>query len=245
MDYIALICVNCILKRGKTWKRIAGGSVLASGISLLLHIGIEDAMLRMIVLHFGLNMGMAWVVFGFNSKKELLENWLIIYLAVLFLGGIMEWETNMGFPVSFFWGKALVAALLLTVSSQYLMQRKKILERIYKIEIIQNGRSYFLRGYWDSGNLLTDPYMGAPVNIVGKETADRIFEMSKVRIRMIPYCSLGCKDGLLPIFNVQKMYIYEGTEKREIMPAILGVAGKELLKGKEYDVILQSSVLKG
>lgn len=244
MDYIALSCVNCILKREKTIRRMAIVATLASVFGLLLHISIKETTLRMILLHFVLNTAMAVVAFGFKGKKYLLENFMIIYFAILFLGGIMEWEKNIGLPASFFWGKAVFAAVLLSFATYYLMRRKSFLEHIYKIEIVQDGKSHVLKGYWDSGNLLIDPYVGAPVNIVGKEMAALIFAERKEGMRLIPYQSLGCDGGLLPVCNAQKMYIYHGNEKREVERVVLGIAKNELFRGKEYDMILQSTMIE-
>jgi len=233
------------LKKRKDYKTYGICGMDGFLFSLLLHIGINNTGMRMIVLHFGLNMGMALWAFGWSGKKHLLENWLVIYMVILFLGGIMEWEERIGLPSSFFWVKALIAAVLLSFTMFYLMQKKILLEHTYRVEIVQAGKSYFLNGYWDSGNLLTDPYIGAPVNIVAKETADLIFAEERVGMRLIPYRSLGCEGGLLPVYSAQKMFIYQGDEKREVCPVVLGIAKNELLEGKEYDVILQASMIEG
>ena len=245
MDYIALACVNCFLKRGRKLRRLALISFLASVLGLLLHIYITNAGIRTIILHFGLNMGMALLAFGWSGKKRLLENWLVIYLTILFLGGVMEWEESLGFSQAFFWGTAFVAAVLLSKATAYLTQKKAFTNQMYVVEIVQDGKTYALSAYWDSGNLLVDPYIGAPVNIIGKEAAQKIFAGTDVATRLIPYRSLGSENALLPVFNAQAMYVYQGKQKKEIQPAVLGIAKEGLLKGKEYDVILQASVIEG
>lgn len=245
MDYIALTGVNCFLKRGHKLSRMAVVAFLASVLSLLLHIYISNAEIRTILLHFGLNMGMALLAFGWSGKKTLLENWLVIYLTVLFLGGLMEWEETLGLPSYFFWGKALIAAAILSAATAYLMQKRIFMEKIYPIEIVQEGKSFLLNGYWDSGNLLVDPYLGEPVQIIGKQMAEQIFGEQIPPVRLIPFRALGSEDGLLPVCTAQKMYIYQGKRKKEIDPVILGMADKGLLEGREYDVILQASVIEG
>ena len=224
---------------------MAGISALASLLGLLIQIYIANAGIRTIILHFGLNMGMALLAFGWAGRKALLENWLVIYLTVLFLGGIMEWEETLGLPSSFFWVKAVLAAVLLSVVTVYLMQKKTFLERMYQIEIVHAGKTYALSAYWDSGNLLVDPYIGKPVNIIGAKAAERIFDGQNASMRLIPYRSLGSENGLLPVYNAQAMYIYQGNQKKEICPVVLGVAKEGLLEGKEYDVILQASMIEG
>lgn len=244
MDYIALTGANCFLRRGYKQRRILVVAIVSSVFSLFLHIYVVNAGIRTIILHFGLNMGMALMAFGWKGKKILLENWLVIYMTVLLLGGIMEWEETLGLSSVFFWGKAVIAAVLLSIVTTYLSSKKEFMEKMYDVEIVQNGKCYALNGYWDSGNLLVDPYLGEPVQIIDKHTAERIFGKEIPKIRLIPYRSLGSEGALLPVCNAQEMYIYHGKNKKTICPVILGIADDELLQGKEYDVILQSSIIK-
>ena len=244
MDYIALTGVNCFLKRGCRQRRILVVSAVASVFSLLLHIYIVNVGIRTIILHFGLNMGMALMAFGWKSKKILLENWLVIYMTILLLGGIMEWEEELGLSSTFFWVKTVIAAIMLSVAAAYFSAKKEFMEKMYSVEIVQNGKCYPLNGYWDSGNLLVDPYFGEPVQIINKCTAERIFGKEIPGIRLIPYRSLGSEGALLPVCNAQEMYIYYGKNKKIICPVILGIADNELLQGKEYDVILQASIIE-
>ena len=243
MDYLALAGVNCFLKRRKKLRRLLSVSMLASILSLLLHIYISNTGFRTILLHFGLNTGMTIFAFGWKDKRFFLENWLFIYLVILFLGGIMEWEESIGIPASFFWAKAIVAGLLLTGVTIYFMQKKDFIGRILKVDVIHHGRTWELSGYWDSGNLLQDPYNGKPVNILQAQLADRIFSEPDDYRRLIPYCSLGNANGLLSVYNAEKMYIYQGNERLTVEPDVFGVAEAGLLEGKEYDVILQASMI--
>lgn len=245
MDYIALAGVNCFLKRRKKIQRLFITSLLASVGSLLIHIYIRNTGVRTILLHFVLNTAMTRLAFGWKDKRFFLENWFFIYLGILFLGGIMEWEASLGIPARYFWIKAIAAAVLLTGVTIYFMQKKGFMERIFRVDVVHHGKRWELNGYWDSGNLLQDPYNGKPVNILQANLAEQIFSEKSDYMRLIPYCSLGNANGLLSVYNAEKMYIYKGNERLEIESAVIGVAGKGLLEGKEYDVILQASILEG
>ena len=245
MDYLALVSANCFLKRRKTLRRLFAVSVFVSLGSLLLHIYIRNAIVRMIFLHFGWNVVMTIAAFGWKNKKYFWENWFFIYLAILFLGGIMEWETAIGIPVTFFWFKAASAALLLTGVTIYLVHKKDFMKQVFQVDIIHHGTIWQVNGYWDSGNLLRDPYNGEPVNILQRSLADRIFSREEDFMRLVPYCSLGNKSGLLSVYNAERMYIYQERRCFKIEPAVFGIAEDGLLEGKEYDVILQASVIEG
>lgn len=244
MDYIALTGVNYFLKRRQRLRRLLMISIFASLGSLFLHIYIINIGIRTIILHFFLNTVMTGLAFGWNGKREFLENWFFIYLTILFLGGIMEWETGLGIPAAFFWIKAAIGALLLTLATRVFMQKKEVLDQIFQVEVIHHGKTWKLKGYWDSGNLLVDPYIGKPVNILKGGLAEQIFSEKEDYMRLIPYCSLGNENGLLSVYNAERMYIFQGKKRLEVAPAVFGIAGAGLLEGKEYDVILQTSMLE-
>lgn len=244
MDYIALASVNYFFRRQKKLWRLLLISGLASVGSLFLHIYILNSGIRTILLHFCLNTAMTGLAFGWNGKKEFLENWFFIYLTVLFLGGIMEWETGLGIPASFFWIKAGIGALFLTLATKIFMQKKQIAEQIFQVEVVNHGKTWELRGYWDSGNLLIDPYVEKPVNILKNSLAEQIFSEKEDHMRLVPYRSLGNENGLLSVFNAEMMYIYQGEKRLVVAPVVFGIAEAGLLKDKEYDIILQTSMLE-
>lgn len=225
-------------------RRLILVSAAASVGSLFLHIYISNTGIRTILLHFVLNTSMTWLAFGDKNKKTFLEAWLFVYLTILFLGGIMEWEASLGIPAAFFWIKAGIAAILLSAAAIIFMHKKDFMERMFRIDVVHHGRTWKLNGYWDSGNLLQDPYVGKPVNILHGKLAEQIFSAQEDNRRLIPYCSLGNKNGLLSVCNAEKMYIYQGEKCLEVAPVVFGIAEAGLLEGKEYDVILQATMLE-
>ena len=180
MDYIALVSANYFLKRGKNLRRLLGISFAASVISLFTYLSIKDSVVRMIVMHFLVNTGMTGIAFGWNRKREFWENWFVIYITILFLGGIMEWESGLGIPAAFFWIKAVLGAFLLTLATKIFMQKKEISDQIFQVKVIHHGKIWELKGYWDSGNLLVDPYIEKPVNILEGGLAEQIL-MKKIK----------------------------------------------------------------
>ncbi len=245
MDYIALAGVNFFLKRGRKLRRLAGVAAVSSLCSLGVQICISHMGLKNVLTHLVINMAMSWLAFGLKGKKEFLENWVFIYVTILFLGGIMEWEENIGLPASFFWGKALVAVGILSGVSIYFMEKKSFLQQIFPVEILHRNQRVAVMAYWDSGNLLTDPYNGKPVNILSKKVASQIFCSKEDAVRYVPYRSLGRSDGLLEVYSAEGMNILQGKKRVEIKPVVFGVAEEGLLEGKEYDVILHTSVMEG
>ena len=101
-----------------------------------------------------------------------------------------------------------------------------------------------IMGYWDSGNQLRDPYDHRPVCILSRHMAAKILNPKKDRVHFIPYCSLGQKEGLLPVTEIACIKIQNGRHEVEIRPAAVGIANEGLLEGKDYDMILHASMLE-
>ena len=68
--------------------------------------------------------------------------------------------------------------------------------------LVHRGHAMETMGYWDSGNQLRDPYNHRPVCILSKKVAAKILNPKKDRVHFIPYCSLGQKEGLLPVTEI-------------------------------------------
>ena len=187
---------------------------------------------------------MVVLCFGKSSWREFLENWAVIYLMVIFLGGVMELLRSSATGMTFFWIQAVIAALVLSVVTWYLGRRKQFGNQLFPVTLVHRGHAMETMGYWDSGNQLRDPYNHRPVCILSKKVAAKILNPKKDRVHFIPYCSLGQKEGLLPVTEIACIKIQNGRHEVEIRPAAVGIANEGLLEGKEYDMILHASMLE-
>lgn len=240
MDYIALAGANCFLKRRKKNKRILLAACFSSLGSLFFTIVIADKILRMTMIHFLLNTVMVFLCFGKSPKIEFLENWAVTYFMVVLLGGMIEaWGS---FP--WLYAKEAAAAVSVSVLIWYLGRRKQFQNHIFFVEIKHRKQSMELKAFWDSGNQLKDPYTGRPVCIISKTAARELIDKKADLVRFIPYVSLGQTNGIVPVFCLESMTIYNGKHKIEIKPVEVGVAEESLLEQKEYDLILQASLLE-
>ena len=155
--------------------------------------------------------------------------------------GIIE---NSAAGMTFFWIQAVIAALILSVVTWYLGRRKQFGNQLFPVTLVHRGHAMEIMGYWDSGNQLRDPYDHIPVCILSRHMAAKILNPKKDRVHFIPYCSLGQKEGLLPVTEITCIKIQNGRHEVEIRPATVGIANEGLLEGKEYDMILHASMLE-
>lgn len=248
MDYIALLSVNCFLRRRKGNIRLLLTSILSSAGSLAVTLLLPDIWFRSIFIHFVLNTIMVLAGFGYSGKKELLENWALIYLAVIFCGGVMEWLAEDSETVSCFLIYAIITAVILTIINRYLNRRNQFGSHLFPVELEHNGIKIELMAYWDSGNQLRDLYTGKPVCIMDKELGEVLLGTRRkefeyvMGVRYIPFCSLGETEGLLAVYDVDRMQIFAGDKRLEKRKAVIGLADKELFEKKEYKMILHASM---
>ena len=156
----------------------------------------------------------------------------------------MELLRSSATGMTFFWIQAVIAALVLSVVTWYLGRRKQFGNQLFPVTLVHRGHAMETMGYWDSGNQLRDPYNHRPVCILSKKVAAKILNPKKDRVHFIPYCSLGQKEGLLPVTEITCIKIQNGRHEVEIRPATVGIANEGLLEGKEYDMILHASMLE-
>ena len=84
------------------------------------------------------------------------ENWAVIYLMVIFLGGVMELLRSNATGMTFFWIQAVIAALVLSVVTWYLGRRKQFGNQLFPVTLVHRGHAMEIMGYWDSGNQLRE-----------------------------------------------------------------------------------------
>lgn len=206
---------------------------------LLCGIGLCVVMVR---LGFAPRTGQAWI-------REVLAVYGISFL----LGGMLSWIQQQVSPGDYV--VTVAAAFLVFCLGQVLYKKVKAQEQAICKVSIQMGESVIHgRGLWDTGNLLTMPGTGTPVTVVGIDVMEKA--MSKVQQEQydrmmqtfdlpengdwhwIPYRSVGCPSGLLPVLRVSNMVIHTETGDVWIQKAFLGICPHPVSGSNAYEMIL-------
>lgn len=230
------------MKRRKKYRRLISAAAVTSFLGLVLLVFIRNYLLYCLITHFLLNTFMTVLCFGRCGKKEFIENFAVIYFVVILLGGILEWLQGSGmFPQNFSL-MTLAGIAGICVVLFYLMRRKNFGNHIVEVRICKDCRNMELRGYWDSGNQLRDPYTGQGISILSHAKAREFVDEKKDHIRFVPYRSLGETEGLLAVLDVDEMVLKDGRKRQELRHMAIGIAQKGLLEDKAYDLILHASL---
>ena len=127
-----------------------------------------------------------------------------------------------------------------------------------QINLFENSKK--IKAVIDTGNFLKEPITGVPVIVVEKEVLtdfidkdiinnvdkiisgniDEQIDISKYssRIRLIPFSSLGRKNGLLLGINVDSVEIDFEEVSRKIENAIIGIYNEALSSTKKYNALV-------
>ncbi|MDR2903810.1 MAG: sigma-E processing peptidase SpoIIGA [Clostridiales bacterium] len=142
-------------------------------------------------------------------------------------------------------------------------------QRFYPLKIYFDDRTISVNGLVDTGNSLFDPATDAPVIIaefmsiktVLPEKVRRLFleqredDLPAVlenvegtafagRIRMIPFTSLGMRNGILIGFKPDKVEILNEKENLTIDNAVIGIYNFRLTRNSEYQALLNPQMCK-
>ena len=98
-----------------------------------------------------------------------------------------------------------------------------------------------LRAFYDTGNTLYDPYVQAAVHIVPREIFEALGGKEAFLTRLIPFSSVGLRQGLLEAFTVEYLKLGEGDTEITIAPAVLAAAEDTLFRNRPYQMILHCS----
>lgn len=236
MDLTALAAAKLLLQKKRSWGWLLLAAALSSAAGTLLLLVLKNYLLYCLVTHFFVNFGMVRIAFGKMEKREFLKVWFLTYLAVILTGGVTEWLGG---------GISMLPAAVTLAAAGILRGIKREHENfdthLFPAELRSREKKMSILAYWDSGNQLRDIYTGKPVSILSHEKF-REWAGGEPPVRYVPFSSLGEKEGMLPVIDVEELVIYNGKQETCIRQAAIGEADEGLLEDKQYDLILHASL---
>lgn len=238
MDFLTVYAVNVILEKKKKTKRLIAGCAMGSLAGLLLYLGSHNYGMYLLLMHFFINPVMVVFCFMPAKKELLLKAWFLMYLISLLLGGSVEWMYQTLTNGKYYEVCLLLSAVPLLIFLFILRQKRRSVHLFYDVTVFNKGRCAQVRAYFDTGNLLKDPYVGLPVHVVGEKVFETLGGNADLMPRFIPYTSVGKPSGMIRAVTVEEIKIMENGRETAIAPAVLAVADDLIFQGKNYEMIL-------
>ncbi|MCD8391562.1 MAG: sigma-E processing peptidase SpoIIGA [Firmicutes bacterium] len=142
----------------------------------------------------------------------------------------------------------IAAYVLIMVITEVIKRKKDV--KIHTLTVRYNGCSVNVKALSDSGNTLKEPVSGKSVVIAewrtiyplfdGADYNDLINNMDRYRLRIVPYHSLGNKNGMIFAFLADDIIISD--EKRSAGKIYIGITREQLSKTNEYNALIGASV---
>lgn len=142
---------------------------------------------------------------------------------------------------------ALICYALLSIGGA--VYKKNKIMGIRSLTISLSGRICEMSALSDTGNLLRDPISKAPVIVAEKKHIAYLFpdgvpdiensNTGNIKIRLIPFSSLGKSDGMLTGFVPDEVCI-DGKKTKNV---IVAISPSTLSEGDEYNALFNPNIL--
>ncbi len=244
LDFLAVYAVGEILQQKRKIVRYLLGAALGSLAGCILFISMRSYTGYTLCMHLLVNPGMLFLCF-FPVKKAVYGKAFLLMYVVLFLeGGCVQW---LYYTVAE--GKCYELCLLLTAVPVllflYILRRKrKNVQTFYAVRIVHKGKEVRIRALYDTGNRLWDPYVNRAVHVVDAEIFAALGGKEINAVRLIPFASVGRKNGLMETFTAENLYIQSEDGEIEVSPVVLAVAEQDVFHQRAYQMILHHSILE-
>lgn len=275
LDYTILSLAAKLSSTSVSALRIAVGSAVGAILSLVYIL--LSAVIKMPVTAMIANLIISLCIiikigYGFKSFYTFLRQILSIIIVSMAIGGLMiVWQTGFNpgikpingvyiIPNTIFWDicwVCIIAYVILRIFSEEVISRLIYHKAHKNVKVVLGDKTAFLNGFVDTGNMLCDPFSGAPVALAELDSLRSILpplltsdvesvcsiqdmEGIKNKICLIPYKTAGSEEGIFTGFRPD---IFE-VEGRGIIPgAIVGICKKQLSDDGSFNVIIGSTMV--
>lgn len=265
MDYIVLRITGRLLRlRTNRWRYLAGAAAGAFFSCLILYLPFEKNLLMGIFLHGACAFLMLRIAFCIRKGSLLSKAMVMLYLTAFLAGGFWEAVSENGITLPAFLIFAFatymgIGALVCAADSA-----RSLRKNIYPVTLSYQGKEQSAYGFYDTGNLLSDPVSGEPVSVVKPEILETMLsedlidrlknlyenpgELKSTEIAGLKPHYLSCRtvgqaEKLMLAVTLENLCIHTPAEEVRISRPVLALAFEPSALGKEYKVLLNSRLL--
>ena len=176
-----------------------------------------------------------------KKKRILIKACVIVYICSFFMGGLISFAAQYTREGIIFFASVLVSYFLSLKTWEYIRALVKNQEKECDVLLCNGDESVKVKALLDTGNCLKDPVTGKAVSIIGKETWEVLWKQKNVHnIRYISYHTIGKKEGIMPLFVIERMCLCM-EEEQWIEKPLIAVSNEAFGNGI-YKMILNPEV---
>lgn len=244
MDYLVLLITRRILKCTATHVNICLGALAGSfATCLIVCLPIPYAVVKFVLFHVVINVFMVKVGLKIKGIRPLIRALTLLYISAFLLGGIATCLKQYMRTGSLFFAMMVVSYYLVQGVWTVIGYVQKIKSYECKVTMYVKEREHTVNAVIDTGNRLRDPVTDRPVSILEKGDANILFGKELPGgIRYIPYHTIGKQEGVMPIFQIEKMRV-DQERQYWIERPVIGISEEEISGDGDYTMILNPEIL--
>lgn len=242
MDYILLLLVRRMLKCSATHGYICIGATIGAFLSCVVVIIPMPYVVRILISYLIINTFMLVTGLKIRKIRTLVKAVILLYIGAFLLGGMLGYVRQYARIGGFILVLSILFYYIILWMWKFISYLQRHSSTIYKGTLFYQGKVCEVRCLYDTGNHLVDPVTGNDVSVVDKKVAIRLFgEGMPEKIRYISYHSVGKAEGVMPLFQIEKMRIC-GKEEYEVKKPWIAVSEEQISKANEYQMILNPNL---
>ncbi len=242
MDYILLLIVRRMLKCSATYGRVCVGALLGAALTCLIVILPVPYVVKFLFSYLFINTLMLVTGLKIRKIKTLVKAVILLYIGTFLLGGILGYVRQYVRTGSFLFAMAILGYYAILGIWNFISHIRRVEDTICQVELYYAGNVYEMRGLIDTGNHLCDPISGQPVSVLDGEKGTEILGDSIPEgLRYIPYHSIGKENGMMAIFQIERMCVHR-QEECWLEKPLLAISEEQISKTNEYQMILNPSL---
>ena len=263
MDYFLLrLTCRLIHSSATLWRSLLGALIGAVGICLIA-LWPGSRILNTILVHVVINTLM--VRFGCNLKtvREILKGVLILYICSFLLAGMMLFlQSRMEMrEIKMVLLAGSISYLFLAAGIRVYTRKEKKENCTYQVCLYEGDKSREGKALLDTGNGLTDPVSGKPVNVIRREMlngllADTILDslehfsekcpdedFGNLSPHFVPFATLGCTGGLLVAITIDYLSLEIQGKNKIIFRPVVAFSDEGAVFPENYQMILHPNLI--
>lgn len=265
MDYILLRLVGILFRYKRNRVRCILAAFFGAAFScMFIWLDAGNGVPAKMLLHGGCAIAMLRISYGLKRGGLLLKSVLALYLTGFLCGGLWEAlmsDRSLTFMVFLLFSAATYCGItaLVYVSESF----RARMRNIYPITLSYQGKVHSAYGFYDTGNMLSDPMSGEPVSIVRPEFLEAMLpgevlgklkhlkenpgeikstELVGLQPHYLSYSTIG-QEGLLLAIRLDDLCIHTPRDVVHIPRPVFALSFEPSTLGEEYKVLLNSRLL--
>lgn len=267
VDYFLLRIVGRIFKcKGSKIRYLLAAFIGAVSSCVILYIPLNNYLPFIILLHGIIGLFMIRIGCGLKQRSLLLKAFIALYMTAFLFGGIWEalvTDAKLSLKIFGFTVMGLYCGIsgMISLYDSFRIRRRNI----YPVTLAYKGKVRSIYGFYDTGNMLTDPVKGSPVSVLSSDVL-RLF-VSEETIRNLknlkdnpenyenaefeglkPHFVLGRtineKETLMLAITFDTLDIHTPGEVIYVKNPIMVLDFGSFALGDEYKILLNSRLLQ-